>query len=91
MLRAAADESTGAVCGEVTAEKSGMEVLAAGGNAVDAIVCAALTAAMASPHNTGVGGYGGHMTLAFAGTGKVTSIDTEAYSERRWTLKTTAS
>jgi len=65
----------GVVSGEPTAEKAGAEVLARGGNVVDAIVCAALTAAVASPHNTGIGGYGGHMTIALAKGGRATSID----------------
>lgn len=66
---------TGAISGEPTAEKIGAQVLASGGNAVDAIVAAALTATVASPHNTGIGGYGGHMTIALANGRKVTSID----------------
>ncbi|MCP5116284.1 MAG: gamma-glutamyltransferase, partial [bacterium] len=33
------------------------------------------TAGVVAPQSCGIGGYGGHMTLAFAETGKVTSID----------------
>jgi gamma-glutamyltranspeptidase/glutathione hydrolase len=65
----------GSISGEPTAEKVGAQVLADGGNAVDAIVAAALTATVASPHNTGIGGYGGHMTIALASGKKVISID----------------
>jgi gamma-glutamyltranspeptidase / glutathione hydrolase len=65
----------GIVTGEPTAARIGGEVLAGGGNVVDAIVAAALTAAVASPHNTGIGGYGGHMTIALVREKKVTSID----------------
>src|SRR5262245_5713290 len=65
----------GAVRGEPAAEKAGLETLAAGGNAVDAIVAAALTAAIVVPHQTGIGGYGGHATLAVDGGRKITSID----------------
>jgi gamma-glutamyltranspeptidase / glutathione hydrolase len=68
-------DTKGAISGEPTAEKIGAEVLAMGGNAVDAIVAAALTATVASPHNTGIGGYGGHMTIGLAGGKKITSID----------------
>ncbi|MGI8603937.1 MAG: gamma-glutamyltransferase family protein [Verrucomicrobiales bacterium] len=64
----------GAISGEPTAEKAGVQVLASGGNVVDAVVAAALTAAVASPHNSGIGGYGGHMTIALANR-EVTSID----------------
>jgi gamma-glutamyltranspeptidase/glutathione hydrolase len=56
----------GVIRGEPTAEKVGMQVLADGGNAIDAIVAAALTAAVVVPHQTGIGGYGGHATIAVA-------------------------
>jgi gamma-glutamyltranspeptidase/glutathione hydrolase len=65
----------GAISGEPTAEKVGEQVLGTGGNAIDAIVAAALTTAVASPHNTGMGGYGGHMTVALADGKKIISID----------------
>ena len=64
----------GVVVGEPTAEAAGLEVLAAGGNAVDAIVAAALTAGVVALPSCGIGGYGGSMTLGFA-DGRVTSID----------------
>jgi gamma-glutamyltranspeptidase / glutathione hydrolase len=67
--------SRGAISGEPAAEKIGAQILAQGGNVVDAIVAAALTAAVASPHNTGIGGYGGHITIALANGKKVTAID----------------
>jgi gamma-glutamyltranspeptidase/glutathione hydrolase len=72
---AESDSPAGAIRGEPTAEKVGLEILAKGGNAIDAIVAAALTAAVVAPHQTGIGGYGGHMTLALAKTGQVKSID----------------
>src|SRR5438128_6152501 len=56
--------SFGVIRGEPTAEKVGLKILAEGGNAIDAIVAAALTAAVVVPHQTGIGGYGGHATLA---------------------------
>jgi gamma-glutamyltranspeptidase/glutathione hydrolase len=65
----------GAVRGEPTAEQVGQAMLASGGNAIDAAVAAALAAAVVAPHQTGIGGYGGHMTLALATSGLVTSID----------------
>jgi gamma-glutamyltranspeptidase/glutathione hydrolase len=65
----------GTIRGEPTADKVGAEVLASGGNAVDAIVAAAMVAAVVVPHQTGWGGYGGHATLALDGGKKVTSID----------------
>src|SRR5262245_43683656 len=63
-VNASAADETGAIRGEPTAEKVGLQILAAGGNAIDAVVAAALTAAVVVPHQTGIGGYGGHMTLA---------------------------
>jgi gamma-glutamyltranspeptidase/glutathione hydrolase len=67
-------EVMGVIRGEPTAEKVGQQVFAAGGNAFDAIVAAAFTAAIVAPHQTGLGGYGGHATLALAG-GKLTCVD----------------
>src|SRR5688500_18925040 len=74
---AASNEATqkGVIRGEPTAEKIGQQVFAAGGNAIDAAVAAALVAAIAAPHQTGLGGYGGHLTLHAASSGKVTAID----------------
>ena len=72
---AADEEQVGVIRGEPTAEKVGLQVLASGGNAIDAAVAAALAAAVVAPHQTGIGGYGGHMTLALAGTGRIASID----------------
>jgi gamma-glutamyltranspeptidase/glutathione hydrolase len=61
--------------GQPEAEKTGMEVLAGVGNAIDAAVAAALTAAVVAIQQCGIAGYGGHMTIALAGSKKVTSID----------------
>ncbi|MBC8116400.1 MAG: gamma-glutamyltransferase, partial [Candidatus Saccharimonas sp.] len=65
----------GLVKGEPTAEKVGQQVLAEGGNAFDAIVAAALTAAIAVPYQTGIGGYGGSAVLATAGGKRITAVD----------------
>lgn len=65
---------TGRVLGQPDAARVGEEVLSAGGNAVDAIVAAALVAAAVSIHNCGLGGYGGHAVIATP-EGVVTAID----------------
>ena len=57
-----------------TPVRIGQDILAQGGNAVDAAVAAALTAAVVEPASCGMGGYGTHITIATA-DGKVTCID----------------
>jgi gamma-glutamyltranspeptidase / glutathione hydrolase len=69
-----ADRSSGLVNGQVQGAEAGNAVLAAGGNAVDAAVCAALVAGVVAVPNCGIGGYGGHMVIGSPG-GKVTAID----------------
>lgn len=70
----AADPPAGRVNGHPQAAAAGMEVLAAGGNAVDAVVAAALVAGVVAVPSTGIGGYGGHLVVARPG-GKVHAID----------------
>src|SRR5262245_27276833 len=73
----AADQAAkgkGRVVGQPLAAKAGEDVLAAGGNVVDAAVAAALVAGVVGVPFCGIGGYGGHMTIALAGK-KVTAID----------------
>jgi gamma-glutamyltranspeptidase/glutathione hydrolase len=65
----------GKVVGHPEAATAGESMLADGGNVVDALVTAALVACVVSIHNCGIGGYGGHMTLATADGRTVSSID----------------
>jgi len=65
---------SGRVEGWPEASKAGEAVLADGGNAVDAIVTAALVAAVVAPQMCGIGGYGGHLVVAKA-DGTVSAID----------------
>jgi gamma-glutamyltranspeptidase/glutathione hydrolase len=64
----------GIVVGNPAATAAGAEVLAAGGNAVDAIIAGALVAGVVDVSMCGIGGYGGHMMIGLP-DGKVTSID----------------
>ena len=64
----------GLVVGQPEGAEAGMRVLADGGNAVDAIVSAALVAGVVAVARCGIGGYGGHMSIGLP-TGKVTCID----------------
>lgn len=65
----------GCVVGQAESARVGEAVLAAGGNAVDAIVAAALTAGVVAVHSCGIGGYGGHLVLVQPDGRKVTAID----------------
>src|ERR1051326_671365 len=65
----------GVVIGEENGAKVGEKILAEGGNAIDAAVATALMSCVATPSRCGLGGYGGHMTIALKGGKKVTSID----------------
>jgi gamma-glutamyltranspeptidase/glutathione hydrolase len=69
-----ADAPTGLVTGQPEAARAGNEVLANGGNAVDAAVAAALVAGVVAVPSCGIAGYGGHMVIA-TGDGTVTAID----------------
>jgi gamma-glutamyltranspeptidase/glutathione hydrolase len=71
----AAKTKPASVTGEATGAAVGERILAGGGNAIDAVVAAALTACVTSPSKCGVGGYGGHLIVALADTGKITAID----------------
>src|SRR5687768_7405766 len=75
----------GAIAGEATAARFGQQVLESGGNAIDAILTAALVAAVVSPHNCGIGGYGGHMIVARMGQRKIGVIDFNTMAPRRAT------
>jgi gamma-glutamyltranspeptidase/glutathione hydrolase len=65
----------GRVEGHPVGAEVGRKVLADGGNAVDAVVAAALAVAVVAPQQTGPGGYGGHLTVALEGGKTVTAID----------------
>src|SRR5262245_41774525 len=69
-----ASHGRGLVIGFAEAAEAGNAVLADGGNAVDAIVAAALVAGVVAVSRCGIGGYGGHMTIGLP-NGKVTAID----------------
>jgi gamma-glutamyltranspeptidase/glutathione hydrolase len=65
----------GAVIGESYGARAGEQILADGGNAVDAAVGAALVSCVVSIHNCGLGGYGGHMLIGLNKARRLTAID----------------
>ena len=71
---------TGAITASTDAAASaGAEILTQGGNAVDAIVAAAFASCVADPCNTGIGGYGGFLTVRAAdGGSRCVDFDTWA-------------
>jgi gamma-glutamyltranspeptidase / glutathione hydrolase len=75
IANAAPATSHGLVVGQLQAAHAGMEILAAGGNAVDAAVGAGLAAGVCAVQHCGIGGYGGHLVIALPGGKKVTAID----------------
>src|SRR6266480_3109759 len=64
----------GIVTGYPGANEAGAEILASGGNAVDAIVASALAAGVVALPSCGIGGYGGHMIIGTY-NGKLSAID----------------
>jgi gamma-glutamyltranspeptidase/glutathione hydrolase len=65
---------SGLVTGQAEGAEAGHTVFAAGGNAVDAIVSAALVAGVVALPSTGLAGYGGHAVVARP-DGTVSAID----------------
>ncbi len=65
----------GYVVGEATGEKAGLAVLGDGGNAIDAVVAAVLTAAVAAPASAGIGGFGMSAVIAQDGGRRLVAID----------------
>ncbi len=65
---------SGVVVGQPEAALIGQRIIAEGGNAMDGMVAAALACGVTQLAATGIGGYGGHMTIAMKGR-PVRSID----------------
>ena len=65
---------SGVVVGQAEAALIGQRIIAEGGNAVDGMVAAALACGVTQLSLCGIGGYGGHMTIAMKGR-PVRSID----------------
>lgn len=77
--------TVGTVVGEPSVERIGAEILAQGGNAVDALVATALAGAVTQPHQTGIGGYGAHGVFAFDGGKRIAAIDANSVAPAAFT------
>ena len=65
----------GAIIGESAGAAAGAKLFADGGNAIDAVVTAALVSCIATPTRCGIGGYGGHAIIAAAGSRQIVAVD----------------
>jgi gamma-glutamyltranspeptidase / glutathione hydrolase len=72
---ASTSNTPGRVSGQPQAAEVGHAILREGGNAIDAIVAAALTAGVVAPNSCGIGGYGGHMVVSLNDGKKIFAID----------------
>jgi gamma-glutamyltranspeptidase/glutathione hydrolase len=69
------DAGAGVIRGEPTAEKIGQQILAEGGNAIDALVAGAFACTVTSPQMTGIGGYGATIIIASPDGRQIVCID----------------
>ncbi len=72
---AIARTTRGYLIGEPTAERVASGVFAEGGNAIDALVAGALAAAVAAPHQTGIGGYGASAMISLENGKTLLALD----------------
>jgi gamma-glutamyltranspeptidase / glutathione hydrolase len=77
--------ATGYVVGEPAVESVGAQILAEGGNAVDALIATALAGAIMQPYQTGIGGYGAQGMFAMDGGKRIAALDANTIAPAAFT------
>lgn len=79
------ESKRGVLIGEPTGERIAHRIFEEGGNAADAMIAGALAAAIAAPHQTGIGGYGATGIFAWNGGQDIVALDANSMAPQAMT------